>query len=156
MAMMEAPTVAKVRRLRHRQAIDRLDELRMLRALARTMSQTALARELALSQPSINGALKRAEQVPDIPAGFSGASPYEIAERFAVGDLTREQVIDELSRWPYDPAPTTDGWDTLIVDVPGTHTWEQVGRALDDGLIDDDIYDAVGETRRTNLWPDKS
>ncbi|UNX53942.1 hypothetical protein MF406_13335 [Georgenia sp. TF02-10] len=98
-------------------------------------------------EPSV----QRARAAPALPEGFTGASPYEIAERFAVRELTREQVVDELTRWPYDPSPTSDGYDALIVNQSGTHSWGEVERAADDGLIDEDIYDEIGETMRTNM-----
>ncbi|MTG90842.1 hypothetical protein GJV82_18150 [Cellulosimicrobium sp. BIT-GX5] len=141
--MTTAPTadVEAVVRLRHRQVVDRLDELRLVRKLAASMSQTEIAKVLAISQPAVHKALKAAERVPDVAEGFSGASPYEIAERYAAGQIDRPRVIDELARWPYARTPKTDGFDWLVKDAPGT--FEEVGRALDDGLLDDDTYDAV-------------
>ncbi len=150
MSMRESPKVEAVRWLRHRQAVDRLAYLRGLRGLTRTMTQQQIAQALDLTQPSVNSALKTAAKVAEVPEGFSGASPYEIAQRYAVGELTREQVIAELTRWPYDPSPTSDGYDALIVDEPGTHTVEELARALDDGLIDEGLYDELGEAHRTN------
>ncbi|UNX53176.1 hypothetical protein MF406_09005 [Georgenia sp. TF02-10] len=141
MSGIDSPSVEQVRRLRHRQAVDRLDELRHLRQLSATMTQTALAKALAISQPSINSALKRAATVPDVPAGFSGASPYEIAERYAAGLIDRDQLIDELGRFPYARTPTTDGYDWLTDEVP--NTTGDIGDALDDGLIDEDTYVAI-------------
>ena len=138
------PSVQRARALRHRRELDRLDYLRTLRELAGSMRQEEIARQVGVSQAAVSKALASARSVPAVPESFSGASPYEIAERFAVGELTREQVVDELSRWPYDSSATSDGYDALIVDQPGTHTWAEVERAVDDGLIDDDIYDEVG------------
>ncbi|MNW70861.1 hypothetical protein D3C74_503660 [compost metagenome] len=53
-------------------------------------------------------------------------------------------------RWPYDPIARSDGYDALIVDEPGTHTLEEVVRAYREGLIDQDMYVAVGQAHRTN------
>ncbi|MBD5788367.1 hypothetical protein IF650_19580 [Cellulosimicrobium terreum] len=133
--------VETVVRLRHRQVVDRLDELRLVRKLAAQMSQTEIAKLLAISQPAVHKALKAAERVPEVADGFSGASPYEIAERYAAGQIDRAHVIDELARWPYASTPRTDGFDWLVEDANGT--FEEVGRALDDGLLDEDAYDAV-------------
>ncbi|MFJ2521331.1 hypothetical protein ACIOWF_20375 [Cellulosimicrobium cellulans] len=133
--------VQTVVRLRHRQVVDRLDELRLVRKLAAQMSQSEIARLLAISQPAVHKALKAAERVPEVADGFSGASPYEIAERYAAGQIDRARVVDELARWPYASTPTTDGVDWLVEDATGT--FEEVGRALDDGLLDADTYDAV-------------
>jgi hypothetical protein len=76
-----------------------------------------------------------------VRAGFSGASPYEIAERYSAGEITREQLVEELVRWEYRPARATDGLDWMTGDS-GEFS-ETVGRALDEGLIDDATYDEV-------------
>lgn len=135
------PDVRAVVRLRHRQVVDRLDELRIVRRLADTMTQTEIAQVLMISQPAVNKKLRAAARVADLPDGFSGASPYEIAERYVAGQIDRDRLINELARWPYAPTPKTDGFDWLVED--GAGTFEEVGRALDDGLLDDDTYDAV-------------
>lgn len=133
--------VSRVRLLRHRQAIDRLDELRHLRALSiGGASQVELARQLGISQPSVNKALKRAMAVRDALPGFSGATPFEIAQRHAAGLIDRDQLIDELGRFPYAPASyTTRGG--MNATVPGTA--REILDALDAGLIDEDTYDAI-------------
>ena len=73
--------------------------------------------------------------------GFSGASPYEVAQRYAAGLLAREQTVDELSRWPYKPQDRTEGWDDLLLTVPGS--FDDVISAADHGLIDDGMYEAI-------------
>lgn len=128
-------------RLRHRQDVDRRDELRLLSRLAESMTQTQISKELRISQPAVNKALKAAGKVPDVREGFSGASPYEIAERYAAGQIDRAQLVDELTRWPYAEQAKTDGFGWLAEEVPAT--FEEVGRALDSGLVDDETYDAV-------------
>jgi hypothetical protein len=141
--VQEVPALAEVRRLRHRQAVDRIDELRLVRRLSRSMPQTALARALAVSQPAIHKAIRRAESLGEAPEGFSGAGPYEIAERYAAGLIGRERLVDELSRWPYSATAATDGVDWLVDEPPGA--FGEVTRAALDGLIDDDVYALVLE-----------
>ncbi|MBW4096272.1 MAG: hypothetical protein HIU81_13365 [Acidobacteria bacterium] len=85
-----------------------------------------------------------------IPEGFSGAIPYEIAERYAAGDIDRPEMIRQLSVWPYvkklDPTEqlATEWKAILPPDPPGT--FEEVGEAFGKGLIDaeacDDVLDA--------------
>lgn len=104
------------------------------------LSQREIADSLGVSQPALSKALKRAENVKSVPEGFSGASPYEICQRYAVGQLGREQVIDELTRWPYTPIPAGDGYE-LIVHPPGTV--EEVVHAFYNGLIDKSIYEEI-------------
>ncbi|GHS84712.1 hypothetical protein AGMMS50218_00140 [Actinomycetota bacterium] len=137
--------VAAVRRDRVRSELARLDYLRGLAAAAGAgASQRELARELHVTQPSVSSALKTARTTPSVPAGFHGASPYEIAERFLAGEITRAQVIEELARWPYRPVDAGDGFDWSTY-APGE--FEEVGRALTDGLLDDAIYDAILDRR---------
>ena len=135
------PDVEVARRLRSRREVDGLDYYRVLRRLAVQMTQVDLARSLGLTQPSISSALKSAARVAEPRDGFSGASPYEIAQRYSAGGMSRDQTIDELARWEYVPAPRTDGHDWLTDDPDGT--WDEVRRALSDGLLDAEMYTAV-------------
>ena len=141
--VMEAPSIEKTLKLRARRAVDNLDVLREMRALARSRSQAELARGLRITQPSVSSALKTAEKVPDVLPGFSGASPYEIAQRYRAGLLTEAQVIDELARWEYNSVEYTDGpldWNAGAV-TEGT--WAEVERACSDGLLEPEVYDAI-------------
>lgn len=156
-----APPLSVVRRLRHRHIIDRLDYLRGLRRLATRMTQSDLARELGLTQPSISSALKSAAKVADPPVGFSGASVYEIAQRFTAGELGRDDLVDQLSRWPDAPgvddgsplgasprhSSLPDG--LLQADSPLDHApLYELSKALRDGLLDEATYRAVLDQRR--------
>lgn len=88
-----------------------------------------------------NEAFDRAERVDDPVPGFSGASPYEICQRHAVGQLTRDELKDELTRWRYGACGTTDGYDWLAIDEPGS--WADVEAALHHGVIEASLYDEV-------------
>jgi transcriptional regulator with XRE-family HTH domain len=136
-----AAEVAKARTLRQRLALDRLDYDREVARLAGLMSQSELSRQLRVSQPAINETVRKAEKLAPVRPGFSGATPYEIAQRYSVGELSREQLIEELSRWEYAPGQVTNGYDDLLFDVPGS--FDDVVRALNDGLIDDDTYEII-------------
>ncbi len=70
--------------------------------------------------------------------GFSGATPLEICERYAVGYLDRERLVDELTRFPYVPLDKPEGWDDLVVNPPGT--WMDLSIARGEKLIDMDVY----------------
>lgn len=140
MSIAERPNGDTVRRLRSLQVVTRVSYLRALRTAAEGTTQSQLARDIGISQPSVNSALKSAAAVPDVRPGFSGATPYEIAQRYDAGELTREQVIDELGRWPYRPGSPSDGYDWTTLD-PGE--FEEVRRALSEHLIDADTYDEI-------------
>ncbi|MCJ1675748.1 hypothetical protein MT355_20970 [Rathayibacter sp. VKM Ac-2929] len=71
---------------------------------------------------------------------FSGASPFDIAHLFATGALTREQAIEELGRWPYRSGSVSDGYDWTTADEG---EFSEIGRAMTEGLIDDEMYDEI-------------
>ena len=77
--------------------------------------------------------------------GFSGATPAEICQRYAAGFIDRAHLVDELTRFPYVKGGQTDGYDSLIVDPPGT--WSEVSDAARRGLIEDDVYEEVFNRR---------
>lgn len=134
----------RARTLRQRVNLDQLDYRRELARLASLGgTQRQLSKVLGISQPSLSTALKTAQKVPPARAGFSGADPYEVCQRYSVGELTREQLIDELTRWEYaTPAKREhDYFDDLRFATPGS--FDDVGQAFDDGLIDAEAYDIV-------------
>jgi len=133
--------VSRARTLRQRLALDRLDYEREVVRLTALMSQSELSRQLHISQPTINETVKKAKGYAPVKSGFAGATPYEIAQRFAVGEIGRDEVIEQLARWEYAPEGHTDGYDSLIVDPPGT--FDDVIRARRHGLIDGVTYDVI-------------
>ncbi|GAB3186274.1 hypothetical protein GCM10027060_26660 [Nesterenkonia halophila] len=139
--------VRKAAKLRRRRDLDDLDYRRTLRKLRSAVErqggyvQRSVAQELGISQPALSKALRSTESVEEPREGFSGASPYEICQRYDSELIDREQLIDELTRWSYGAQGSTDGYDSLIVDEPGS--WTDVELALDHGLIDAETYDYI-------------
>lgn len=132
---------------RRRREIDELDYRRALRRLnEHGFSQRQISRWLGIAQPSVNSALRTAAKVAMPVEGFSGATPMEICQRYAAGFIDREQLIDELTRFPYTPGGKTDGYDSLIVDPPGA--WAEVSSARRRGVIEDEVYEEVFNRRR--------
>jgi hypothetical protein len=69
--------------------------------------------------------------------------PYAVAERYAVGELSREEMRARLVEWTYVPdRQMADYWDDAGVTPKGSFS-STVGRAFDDGLIDEEDYDFV-------------
>ena len=111
-------------------------------------TQGAVARVLGISQPTIHRWLQDAAQQPREGPRALGADPYEIAQRYAAGDITREQMIDALVAWPYERDATLDGdyWDKTYPGAPQYGTFSAtVGRAYDDGLISGEEYEYLAE-----------
>lgn len=135
--------VARVRKLRERALAAQLDWIRAATeaVVAKKVTQTELSRALGVAQPSISELVNRARKADPVPEGFSGASPYEIAQRFDADLISREELVDELSRWHYTPDSHTDGYDSLLVDQPGS--FAEVTKAFTNGLIDAATYDEI-------------
>jgi len=141
----EPEVIGRARRLRVRAHLAQLDYLRALLVAAdEGYSHGEVARRLGLSQPAVSKAIKRAAASPPVLEGFSGSRPYEIAERFAVGDINRETAVAELAAWPYAPGDPGDGVDWMTYE-PGE--FEEVTQALRDGLLDDATYSAIQDRR---------
>lgn len=134
---------AKRRRRRDLEDLDYRRALREVRLVTQRegYAQRAVADALGISQPALSKALRSTEAVPEPPEGFSGASPYEICERYDAGFIQRDQLIDELTRWNYGAQGSTDGYDSLMVDDPGS--WTDVEMAFRRDLIDRGIYEEV-------------
>ena len=60
---------------------------------------------------------------------------YVLAERYAVGELSREELIERLASWSYTPGKQKRDWDDIGVTPKGSFG-ATVVRAADDGLID--------------------
>lgn len=125
-----------------------LDYRRAIKHLEHELRQIDIARALNVTQPALSSALKAARKVPDVKAGFSGAGPYEICQRFAVGEIDREQLVDELVRWDYSPRPEPEWLEDFTGPEPAG-SWAEMERALRDGLVDDATYDEVLDRRFT-------
>src|SRR5699024_9563259 len=104
-------------------------------------SQQTVARALHISQPALSQQLKSLDEVSEPRPGFSGAGPLEICQRYAIGQLSRAEVVDELTRWPYAPSDTTDGFDDILIEPSGS--WDEVEQARRRGFIDGGVYDEV-------------
>ncbi|MGQ4528160.1 hypothetical protein ACUIAL_08965, partial [Dermabacteraceae bacterium P13136] len=124
----------------------KLDHQRILLTLfERGLDPLAIAKLIGVSRPDVEAALVQAqeEEVEQARPGFSGTSPMEVCKRYAIGELTREQVIDELIRWEYVEVPEEehDYFDDLRFSPPGS--FDDVHSARYNKLIDYEIYRAV-------------
>ncbi|MEV8249442.1 hypothetical protein AB0O87_00785 [Microbacterium sp. NPDC076768] len=150
MTIAEVPVEARAAmRARRRKEIDDLDYRRELLRLEECgYTQTQISKWLGIAQPSVSSALRTAAKVTMPLEGFSGATPYEICQRYAGGIIDRAQLVDELTRFPYVEGGRTDGYDSLIVDPAGT--WSEVSDARRRELIENDVYEEVFN-RRHNI-----
>jgi hypothetical protein len=152
MSLLEAPNDRRGRLVRAaaRADIAALDRDREIRAAAEVMVQVEVAKRVHLSQARVSQIIQA--NVADPPPGFSGASPKEIAQRFAAGELSEMQAIDELGRWEYAEPAKVDPYDDVW--EPGDGTWVEVTDALHEGLITDAVYEGARALRRTRQAQD--
>lgn len=105
------------------------------------VTQVELAKELRMSQPAVSQLVARARRETPVADGFSGASPFEICQRYAAGLIDRGRLVDELIRWDYaEVLPLVPG-DDLVSEVPGSV--QEVEDAYFQGLIGDSEYQDV-------------
>lgn len=150
----ENPVLRKAQRLAAQRAVAEIDLLRVLPALVAEASASEVARDLGVTTEALREMLDRALLLSPPAPGFSGADPYEIAQRFAVGQLSREQLVEELSRWPYaeggllgEPIETEyklGDWDIYVLP------------ALRHGLLAPGIYEEVLELTDQAISPQTS
>ena len=138
-------------RARVRQEVAELDYQRALVRAAQSHSQREIAQAVRLSQPSVSSALKTAQRVKMPEPGQRWATPYEVCQRYAVGELDRDEALRVLCAWPYvQPEGKADPWDDLMPHTEGSI--DDVVQARGDGLIDDEMYEAILDAEES-AWP---
>ena len=155
-ATSSGEAIDAARRARARRELGDLDFLRSLKAAAAAgATEKEISRALGIPQPSLEGLLRTAEDraAPILP-GFSGASPYEIAQRLAAGYIDRDRAVEELSRWSYPPdssraAAESEPDPTPYPSPPGS--FDDVEHAFFHGLIDKQTYGTVLEAYAKSL-----
>lgn len=121
-----------------------LDFYTAVAAIGDTVPQTQMATLLKTTQATVSRwAAKGRERAAEIPAGQPGRDPYEIAQRYALGQIPREQMLRALISWPYeqDFVPE-DYWDEIGVDPEGGFE-RTTTRAFRDGLLSDADYEEI-------------
>lgn len=80
-----------------------------------------------------------------------GQTPYDSAESYARGEISRDDLIHLLTTWRYLPSETrtTGLHDDLLNTVSGS--FDDVEAAITDGLIDDKIYTRAHEAFLTQM-----
>lgn len=127
-----------------RRTLAETDFLTTVAATSETVPQTEIAAALHTSQANVSRWAARGRQHAERhPAGRLGADPYEIAQRYALGQIPRDETIAVLAAWPYeqDFVPS-HYWDDLGISPAGAFG-PTVGRALREGLLNDTDYDAI-------------
>lgn len=144
--------VADLRRQKAREIVAQIVRLRDVRQLHELgYTQAKLAEIIGVTQPAISDMLRRARlDAPDVRPGTHGGTAYEIAARYAAGEIDRAVALRELSEWKYEPLPPPP---------PAEYTWfdgappasgsfrSQIGRARRAGFLTRDDYAALLDAR---------
>lgn len=143
----EAPESARpAAYARLRKDLAELDYRRELRRMAEAgFTSEQIAQWIWVPKESVEQAIDASERDLMLLEGFSGATPDEICRRYAVGQIDRAQLVDELVRFPYAKRGENDGYDWLAILPPGT--WSEVSAAVRYGYIDDELYGEVFNLR---------
>lgn len=145
--LSRADAVVRVRRAKARKdAGDHLLRVEFQRALLAAvssgMTQVELAAVLEVRQPTVQEALKRARAEAGEPApGRHGATPLEVAERYAVGEIDRATMLAELTSWDYRPMAGVEAGDDLGTYVTGS--FDDVVTAVGRGYLEEEDYNAI-------------
>lgn len=141
---MTADAMDQLRIAIARRAVGERDAVRLVGEVSATLTPVEIARKTGLALPEVEDLIARSDTIPPVKDGFSGADPYEIIQRYVVGELDRAQLLDELGRWEYTPEVYGE-WEGYF---PGD--WQKyVEEALREGLIDDSLYMAASAARRS-------
>lgn len=120
-----------------RSQVAELNYLRALREAEQGMAFDEIATQFpGVGRSELANELAQAHKLAPVPQGFSGASPFELCQRYAIGELTETQLIDQLSRWKYATLPATEV--PTIATVPGSV--QDLDRARRRRLISNRLY----------------
>ncbi len=137
--------------IRRRAAIDvaQIDYRRELNALVTEgYKQTEIARALHISQPAVSKAVKGAAGgAPDPAPGFSGGRA--VRDLPALRSWCDQPRSPDLRAHPLGLPPLYRGgeWFEDPIPSPAPGSWREVEDAADDGLIDDEIYETVRQSK---------
>ena len=141
--------VEKARHTKVRKRLMDLEVHRMINTILSTGAEPqAITQYLGIPASEREAMIKKAERVEPIRTGFSSGSPYEICQRYYIGELTRAQAIDELVRWEYKPQAKGEEWDPWGMEggAPEVRgSWDDLDTAEVHKLIDDDFFNEVAD-----------
>ncbi len=120
-------------------AAKELAELRLLREALRAWeagrAQVAIAEALGVSQAAVSKMLVRARLASEVV----GDTPWEVALRYAAGELSNQQMIETLTAWPWTHDHFLDA-DSAWPEQYVRGSWQDVVRAADEGYLSREDY----------------
>jgi len=127
-----------------RREVAELDFAAVVADVVDEVPQVKVAALLRTNQSKVSRLAATARQQA-VPPGQVARTAYEVAQRYALGELTRERMVEVLSSWAYEPSPAMNlrEWDLAPAPEPAGSFEATVGRAHDEGLLSGEDYDAV-------------
>ncbi|MEU1377890.1 hypothetical protein ABZ442_30200 [Streptomyces triculaminicus] len=108
-------------------------------------SPDAIGGAIGLHATDVAELVEEARRLAPALPGRPGRSPQHVVMRYAAGEISRDEMIETLSTWPYAPAGPIA--ENLLNDfrprVSGS--FDDVRSAVYQGYIDDDAFDAIVE-----------
>jgi hypothetical protein len=132
-----------------RKSLAEADFLTTVAAMTERVPQTQIAAALHTSQANVSRwAARGREQAQRRRAGRLGADPYEIAQRYALGEISRDAMLEALTSWAYEepseiPPGPLGAWEDGVALLPDGSFERTVQRAFDDGLLDSEEYETI-------------
>lgn len=137
-------SVARARGMQHLADLDFKRSVLIAKSQGKT--QAEIARAARMSQSAVSQHLKQMRDIAFPPDGFAGASPLEICERYAAGQISSEDLKSQLVAWEFAPFPQpSDIFDDGPLPPPGT--WAEVEEALSYGYLSEELYEAILDER---------
>ncbi|MEX2984810.1 hypothetical protein [Streptomyces sp. C36] len=95
---------------------------------------------LGLNPQAVDELVEEARRLAPVPPGRLGRSPRHVIDRYAAGEISRDEMVQALSTWPYrERGPIVEGMhDDLAVVEEGT--FDEVQIARDQRYIDDEAF----------------
>jgi hypothetical protein len=119
--------------------------------IAREIPQTEIASQLGASQAQVSRWASKGRSLIEIAAGGHGWSPFDVAQRYSRGEITRDQVIEALTTWPYAHRDLSPEEPRSI----HAGSIDDVHAAALDGLIDEEVYRLALEAFTAELGSDR-
>ena len=135
-ALHSSEIEAEARHLRAMKEQLSISEARLIvEAKHQSKTQAETARLLSISQPTVSRVLREVEHAPEMLS----VKPRELINRFLLGHIDRESMLQMLMHLEYAPAcldPT--GGDGYVAG-----DWKQIEQALIDGELTDEEYERI-------------
>lgn len=128
----------------YRRNMSLLDARRTLKSnLEAGMAPEEANKNAGFSEAELASNMQALQGVRHLKPGFSGAGPEEICTRYAIGEISREKLLDELSRWQYNVHAQWHPYHEFRFFMPGSY--DELVMAFYKNFIDTKELDDLAE-----------